>query len=374
MNIYADPGGKIAGLKDMINRSLEDKDVKGLFILSCDANDFTPEMVDPVLRKIPLPLFGGIFPGIIHGKEKMETGSIVVGIKSAVDLHIIRGLSDKDADYDVMIDKEIPGIGSTRTMFVLVDSLAKRVGSFISSLFNIFGAELNYVGGGAGSLSMKQKPCLFTNEGLIRDSAILARLDLKSGIGVSHGYTSVGGPFKATETDGNIIRSLDWKPALEVYKNFVDRHSKMILREDNFYDLASTYPFGITKMGTERVVRDPAMIGENQSLICVGEIPEGSFIDIMKGDESSLLAAAARALDRSSEAFQGDKNKSIRLFMDCISRVLFLKENFAKELNAVYEEGIPLIGACTIGEIANSASGYLEFYNKTAVVAEIEVE
>jgi hypothetical protein len=252
--------------------------------------------------------------------------------------------------------------------------MAKRVGSFISGLFNIFGAELNYVGGGAGSLSMKQKPCLFTNQGLIRDSAILARLDLKSGVGVSHGYKSAAGPFKATETDGNIIRSLDWKPALEVYKNFVDRHSKKILKEENFYDLASTYPFGITKMGTERVVRDPVIIGENQSVICVGEVPEGSFIDIMKGNESSLLAAAARALDRSSKSFQGDKKKAIRVFMDCISRVFFLKENFNKELNAVYEEGIPLIGACTIGEIANSGSGYLEFYNKTAVVAQIEVE
>jgi hypothetical protein len=133
MNIYVDPGGKIAGLKDMIKRSLEDKDVKGLFILSCDANGFTAEMVDPVLREIPLPVFGGIFPGIIHDKEKMDTGTILVGIKSAVDLHIIRGLSDKYADYDVMIDEEIPGVGSTRTMFVLVDSLAKRIGSFISS-------------------------------------------------------------------------------------------------------------------------------------------------------------------------------------------------------------------------------------------------
>ena len=56
-------------------------------------------------------------------------------------------------------------------------------------------------------------------------------------------------------------------------------------------------------------------------------------------------------------------------FIDCISRVLFLKDRFPEEIHAVRHKGLPLFGACTIGEIANSGKDYLEFYNKTAVVA-----
>jgi len=58
----------------------------------------------------------------------------------------------------------------------------------------------------------------------------------------------------------------------------------------------------------------------------------------------------------------------VELFIDCISRVLFLDDSFPLELQAVHERQLPLIGALTIGEIANSGKDYLDFYNKTAVV------
>ncbi|WP_459939537.1 hypothetical protein [Desulfonatronum parangueonense] len=50
-----------------------------------------------------------------------------------------------------------------------------------------------------------------------------------------------------------------------------------------------------------------------------------------------------------------------------MSRVLFLEHNFDKELAAVERE-MPLVGALTLGEIANTGDAYLEFYNKTSVV------
>ncbi|EQD46615.1 hypothetical protein B1A_14553 [mine drainage metagenome] len=53
--------------------------------------------------------------------------------------------------------------------------------------------------------------------------------------------------------------------------------------------------------------------------------------------------------------------------MDCISRALFLEQDFRQEL-AVIHSPAPMLGALTIGEIANSGQDYLEFYNKTAVV------
>jgi hypothetical protein len=46
-----------------------------------------------------------------------------------------------------------------------------------------------------------------------------------------------------------------------------------------------------------------------------------------------------------------------------------LEDRFGEEIEAVYRESTPLVGALTIGEIANSGRDYLEFYNKTSVVA-----
>ncbi|NOR26157.1 MAG: hypothetical protein GQ542_17575 [Desulforhopalus sp.] len=38
---------------------------------------------------------------------------------------------------------------AARTLFVLVDGYATRISSLIEALFNIFGLELNFIGGGA---------------------------------------------------------------------------------------------------------------------------------------------------------------------------------------------------------------------------------
>ena len=86
------------------------------------------------------------------------------------------------------------------------------------------------------------------------------------------------------------------------------------------------------------------------------------------------MNAAGKALALSLDAYHGPADKKMILFIDCISRVLFLGKEFEKEINAVYHEGTPLIGALTLGEIANSGKDYLEFFNKTAVVGCLEVK
>jgi hypothetical protein len=363
-----------AGFRDVIAKTLDNRDVRTLFILSCDANGFTPEEVDPVLKDIPVPVFGGIFPAIIYGTEKMEEGTIVLGLSREARTAVIQGLSDSESDYIRILDEQIPEAGNVKTMFVFVDGFAKRIGALISSLFNVFGLENNYIGGGAGSMSMLQKPCLFSNQGLLRDCAVLALLDIASGVGVSHGWESVSGPFRVTGSEQNRVITLDWRPAFEVYKEVVEDHAHQVIDKNNFFDIAKAFPFGITKLGAERVVRDPFMVGADNSLVCVGEVPEGTFVDILKGDEASLIAAAAKACLLSKEAFARPVENTMSIFMDCISRVLFLEERFSEELNSVYRqnENKPMIGACTIGEIANSGNDYLEFYNKTSVVALLE--
>ncbi len=243
---------------------------------------------------------------------------------------------------------------------------------YISSIFTVFGLENNYIGGGAGSLNMVSKPCLFSNEGLLMDHGIIVFFEGRSGIGVNHGWKSVSGPYRVTSSDHNIIKTLDWKPAFDVYSNVIQNHSGQKITKDQFFDIAKAYPLGIAKLGAERVVRDPIKALDDDSIMCVGEVMEGTFVDILNGDAKSLIAAAGNAKKISLQAINDHAKPSIILFIDCISRVLFLEDKFKYEINEVWSNDLPLVGACTIGEIANSGSDYLEFYNKTSVVGIIE--
>jgi hypothetical protein len=281
---------------------------------------------------------------------------------------VVDGLSDDQADYVSQIDDCVQTVETVKTVFSFVDGFSKRINAFINSLFTVFGLECNYLGGGAGSLSMTQKPCLFTNDGLVQDKAVLALLSTHSGVGVSHGWKSISGPYRVTEADHNLIRTLDWKPVFSVYRDVIMDHSKTRVTADNFFDIAKSYPFGIAKLNAERIVRDPLILLEDGTIMCVGEVPEGSFVDILHGNVHSLISAAGRARELGVESYGAPLKNTAMVFIDCISRVLFLHDRFEEEINAVWDQNQVLFGACTIGEIANSGSDYLEFYNKTSVV------
>lgn len=365
MKILLDKEGTVDSLKCSIEEICQNNNISSVLILSCDENQYTDIELNPFLKSLNVSIFGGIFPQIIYGRENLTRGNIVVGLEENISPVIIENLSDKDEQIEDEIEEKFSLNRPIDTMFVFVDGFSSTIATLINELFNYFGLEHNYIGGGAGSLSFIQKPCIYTNKGLLQDSAIIVATNLKSGIGVKHGWKKISGPFQITKSNKNIIQELDYKPAFEVYKEVIETKSNNKFNENNFFDIAKGYPFGISKIGSEKVVRDPIST-QNNSLICVGEVREGDYVDILMGEKNSLINAAKDAYTIAKDNYRGE-NMQITFFIDCISRVLFLGEDFKDELNIVHDEFLT-IGALTLGEIANSGQDYLEFYNKTAVV------
>lgn len=58
-------------------------------ILACDANGFTPASIDLILSRAPVPVFGGVFPAIIHGREMFKQGSLVIGLPKVLETRFI---------------------------------------------------------------------------------------------------------------------------------------------------------------------------------------------------------------------------------------------------------------------------------------------
>ena len=367
MRIELDRSGTPDGFACVLHSVAADPNVSAILVLACDDNGHTPANTDPVLRSIAKPLIGGVFPQIIFGLERLSRGTIVLGLTESLDVHLVRNLSDPAADLNLAIESAIDLQKPDPVAFVIVDGFARRISGLVDALFQTYGLEINYLGGGAGSLSFVQKPCVLTNEGILQDVAIIAQASVRSGIGVAHGWNVVSDPIQVTDADRNIIISLNHQPAFDVYREIVQRRSGRELGNDNFFDVAKFHPFGIRKMGSEMVVRDPITVAPNGSLACVGEVPKGSFVCVLEGKPETLIAAARDANTIASQALDDTSGVRLRIFVDCISRALFLQDGFTAELEAV-DDGCPMIGALTLGEIANSGRDYLEFYNKTAVV------
>ncbi len=344
-------------------------ETKSLILLGCDENNWSSETLTSLLHSIPQPLIGGIFPQVVYGHKNYQTGYILIAIGQLLTTTIIDGLNDDNADYEDIIVEKIPDNIECQSMLVFVDGLSDRIGSFLDGLFAIYGANVQYLGGGAGSLSFEKKPCVMTNQGIFEASAAIALLDSQSAVNVGHGWEPLKKGYVATSVEKNIIKEIDYKNALDVYESSLQPYITHRLTESNFFEFAQSFPIGIKKIDGEYIVRDPITITADGHLVCVGEISEGDHIDILRGSKNALINAAKNT---SSDVATKTHSPDGVLLIDCISRALFLKDDFHEEIIAVaceFPKNTPLFGALVLGEIANSGSGYLEFYNKTTVVA-----
>jgi hypothetical protein len=340
---------------------------KSLLVLACDANGFTPAQLDARLQALSIPIFGGIFPEIIADKRKLTHGSVVCGLPVTAHINVITELSKPDADYFLQTKHLITAFPDGATLITLVDGLSKRISSLLECLYEALGTNHKYVGGGAGSLSFVQKPCLFSNRGLLMDCAQIIALDLPINIGIEHGWHKFAGPFFVTGAYDNTITTLDYRPAFEVYQEVVEADSGKRFSDTEFFDLAKAYPFGLDRLKGDVVVRDP-LFPKGNALVCVGEVPANHIIYILKGEAENLLEASRQCADT---AIRTQTPAILALLFDCISRTLFLQERFAEEIGNIRSrlpEDVPLVEALSLGEIADTGNTCLEFFNKTIVL------
>ncbi len=367
MIIEVDRSGTFEGFRDLLQRVAAHPEVSTLIVLAGDDSDLAPELITPMLRTITKPLYGGVFPQLAAGCEHFTRGAIVIGSRRPAHATVVHDLSDASVPIAPQIANAIAPDATNALMLLFVDGFAKRIAALIRALFEEFGVENNYIGGGAGSLSMRQQPCLFTNDGMLQDAAILLQLDWPSGVGVSHGWEAISEPLNVTSAHHTTIKTLNYEPAIDVYRRIVEPVAGQPVVADAFFDVAKGHPFGIRRLDSDVIVRDPLVLTPEGDIVCIGEVPEGAFVQILRGDAESLISAARRASELAQQSFPDGHTPRFRFVIDCISRSLFLGTDFQRELAAI-DDGLPMVGALTLGEIANSGRDFLEFYNKTAVV------
>jgi hypothetical protein len=347
------------GLERVLGAFDASAETRGIGVFAADGS-LPRRALDRAVRGVATPVFGGVFPGVLYEGTRVTDAVLVAGLGVEPSVTVVPGLSDPGASFSRDLPATVPDGG---TAFVLVDAFATRVEEFVGDLFAAHGVTLSYLGGGAGSLDMEQRPCLVTDGGLVEDAAVVATVDAPTGVGVRHGWEEVAGPLRVTAADGRRVLELDGEPAFAIYRQIVEDDAGLSLDPGAFFDVAKRYPFGLSRLDGEMIVRDPFEVGDGGALTCFGNVPEDAFIHVLRGDERSLVEAAGRAHD---EVATGDEEV---LLFDCISRVLYLEDAFERELDAVGGRDSPALGALTLGEIANDGEGHLDYYNKTAVVA-----
>jgi hypothetical protein len=367
----------------MISILLEDKSIENfkkalqklerqshsIMILASDENGFTKEALDPILKNCDIPIIGGIFPAIVYKNRQYNQGTILLGLQQTFDVTILEDISI-EKEFDNVIEKELGQLKeNVHTIYLFFDGVSKNIDCIIQALFYNYGLTINYIGGSAAGRDFQKKPILFSNKGLLEDSALIATSSAKSTIGVKHGWEPIDETiYQITKAKANIIYEIDYKPAFSVYKKAIETYTKQEFKEEEFFELARVFPMGINRLSGDNIVRVAMQTDADLSLICTGDIHENTYIQILHANNQQLISAAKEASIISS---QTSYPNSFKLYIGCLARLLVLGEEFEKELDAIYKDDELLIGALSLGEIANNKDHYLELYNSTAVVARI---
>lgn len=296
----------------------------------------------------------GVRVGIGHG------GPIPLDPREAGRVAVERALASLPA--------RTPGLG--RTVILLPDGLAGGLASVVRGAVQEAGVGLQWAGGSSGNNLRAVRTVQFVN-GNVHDQHVVAiALDTPSpvGIGIRHGWLPYGPPTLVTGAHGDVVSSLDYENAFEMYCRIAAERGENVTRE-NFAAFAMTHPFGIPQPDGEYVIRDPLEVLPNGSMRCTAEVPNGCLVRVMRGDEETILAAASDAAVAACRAVRGPMAGAI--VFDCVSRHEILGPRVKEELQRfrdVLGVSTPLMGCVTLGEIGALGRGLPQFHNKSVVL------
>lgn len=331
-----------------------------IVLLCCDAEQGISESnID--FSNYSQPIVGGIFPGVIWQEQTLKQGCLVLGLSVSIQYQINNNISSK-----INCTPSIsPNTGDA--LLVFIDGLSSAIEPCIQALYDWIGNDFRVIGAGAGSLSLEQKPCIICNHGTFSDAMLVATIPSLLHVSIAHGWQQIAGPFLATSVAGNVIKEINYQPAFDIYKDNIYQQFDIQVSEDNFFQHASAFPLGIDRLDDDVLIRDPIKL-DGTSIVCVGAIPENSMLFLLTGNNKQLINSVCEA------THETDLSNDVIFVVDCVSRQLFLQQDFELEIQTIRNSTAPFnqfIAILGLGEIASGKYGAINFHNKTSVIGRL---
>ncbi|MBP1910217.1 FIST signal transduction protein [Methanolobus bombayensis] len=365
------PSSEIDCIIDAI-KTLDIKEDETVLLMLAERN--LPDINNLIseLNNMKIDFFGAVFPGLIYDSDKYDSGTIAHVLPTVQKPILIKGIKEPRKKLENTIAAFSSPFNKDTTAFIVVDGMTSNISPLLTSMYNLFADSIEYLGCGAGFIDMEERPCIFSPEGFFKDAAIVAFLDAECKLGVRHGWKRDVGPLVVTKSKDNTIKELNWRNALEVYKEALQTNYQVDINIDNGYNVLSHYPFGIYVEDHEDLIREILRIKDNGELVCAGNIPENVVLSILKGEKEELIHAAEIVVEDCID--ENDIIAEHCLVIDCVGRSSYLQNDFKEELLTIKKglesKNVNVVpeGVLSAGEIASMKGDVLEYFNKTIVI------
>jgi len=256
-------------------------------------------------------------------------------------------------------------------VFVLSDGLHVNGTELVQGIRSALPKDVNVTGGLAGDGADFKSTWVIDKDGVAKTNLITAigfyGDKIQIGYGSLGGWDSFGIERSVTRSDKNVLYEIDKQPALQLYKSFLGEQAKDLPASGLLFPLSVR-----TESQDEPLVRTILAVNEaEQSLTFAGDIPEGSFVKLMKANINRLIEGAGRAAEVSVSPL-GFNKAQFAVLISCVGRKLVLKQLVEEEVEAVKEVlGIQTVmtGFYSYGEIAPFLKdAKCELHNQTMTI------
>jgi hypothetical protein len=234
-------------------------------------------------------------------------------------------------------------------------------------IIDVVGDGFQAAGGMAGDDWELENTYVYKDGEVLFDSVVVAALrsDERRSVGVKHGLQPTENTYKVTSADGNVVKELDGRPPLEVYKELFGQKAENA-------QFLMTKPLGLEAGEDELRLRDPLIINDDGSIVFAGEVQENKQVTVMESPADEVIDGTKRAAQEAYEKAGEPENVEAVIVHDCVCRWSCLQDSETRNreiqsIKDVVGEDVPIIGWYTYGELAlpRTLAG---MHNQTAVV------
>jgi hypothetical protein len=213
------------------------------------------------------------------------------------------------------------------------------------------GGNFPVFGGNAGDAWRIKETCQFHKNKVYTDAApfMLIGGPILYSFGVESGWIPIGKRAVVTRSDNNIVYEIGNDTALE----FFQHHLGKKLGEGE-WSIMGDYPLAVFEEDSESFYLRAATTFdiETGSLTFVGNVPQGSNIQITHSTRDRIVEATKTSVKDSVTGYAGNK-PAVALCFSCASRKQVLGTRVEEEYDAFnqYAPDLPVAGFYTYGEI-----------------------
>ena len=243
-----------------------------------------------------------------------------------------------------------------RQVFIFfVDGYLESNSLLLKGIQEVLGNVFPIIGAGSCDDFHFKSNFQILQKNISRHSAVGLMLGGHLSVGVSgrHGWRPLGKPRLVNKSNRNIIKMINGKRASSIYEEYFDLQRED-LRSMQLDQKAILYPLGIYVEGSsEYLLRNVAEVLSDGSIVCQGDVPEGSIIHIMIGNKESCKQAAGEAAHEAQLNLLG-KLPTLVVVIESMARLKLLGRSASNEIQQVkdvFGPDVPILGMYSYGEI-----------------------